>query len=185
MWLRVNEIKILVTLAIVATIVFFTYVCIFMSILHIHPLGTVLIHLPSWSKCYGLPISTNASLNCLSGDIDGWSIVHLGLYFLIGQIVPNQYITILGASLMWELYEYYIGIRARWWQDPLINLVGYALGSSLSVSKKNVRAVKYIIVKLVSDNMTFSYIIIAYILCIYFGGGFIKKHIESHNISLQ
>jgi len=79
---------------------------------------------------------------CDKGDIDGWAVVHGLMYFIIGLIVPNQYLLIFVISIVFEIIQPYLGNNARYILNPLINMTGYTIGSILSPSA-NVFKEKY------------------------------------------
>ncbi len=68
-------------------------------------------------------------------SFDLWSLSHLVLYFILGLIAPNYYITALVAGIGWEKVEAGLkGYDANYWyhkwDDLLVNLVGYIFGSA-------------------------------------------------------
>lgn len=69
---------------------------------------------------------------CEEGDIDGWSIVYALIYFIVGLIIPNQYLAVIVISILFELAQPYFGNRSRYIINPLVNITGYGLGSLLS-----------------------------------------------------
>ena len=73
---------------------------------------------------------------CEEGNIDGWSIVHGLMFFIIGLIVPNQYLVILIISIILEFIQPYLGNNARYIINPLINLTGYTLGSIMNSNSR-------------------------------------------------
>jgi len=72
---------------------------------------------------------------CEEGNIDGWSICLALVYFIIGLIVPHQYITILVISILLEVIKTYTGNNSRYIINPLISLTGYMIGSICSTRK--------------------------------------------------
>lgn len=66
---------------------------------------------------------------CEEGNIDGWTLVHGIMYFIIGLFVPNRFLVILVISIIWELLQPLMGNSARFIINPLVNLTGYAIGS--------------------------------------------------------
>ena len=99
-------------------------------IMQIHPLKTDIITIPTWLKCYGLPTSSISKYDdCNNTNIDGFSLIHIVIYFTIGLVIPDRYVAILVASYLCEAYEWIAGWRSRWWQDPIVNLLGYWMGS--------------------------------------------------------
>ncbi|XWV25250.1 hypothetical protein QJ856_gp0522 [Tupanvirus deep ocean] len=86
-------------------------------------------------KIADVPHSVKCFFNepgCEEGDIDGWAIVHGLMFFIIGLIVPNQYLAVIVISIIFEIVQPYLGNKARYILNPLINLTGYAIGSILS-----------------------------------------------------
>ena len=69
---------------------------------------------------------------CEDGDIDGWSIVYALIYFIIGLIIPNQYLAVVVISILFELVQPYFGNKSRYIINPLVNITGYSLGSLFS-----------------------------------------------------
>lgn len=94
-----------------------------------HPLGTVLLHVPSWIQKLTPNVSTNPKKNDPKLlNIDGWSVGHVLIYASIGMFFPGKYMEILVISLLCEAYEYAVGWRARWLLDPVANMLGYVFG---------------------------------------------------------
>jgi len=77
---------------------------------------------------------------CDEGDIDYWTLLHGIVYFIIGILVPDQYLLIVLISIGFELFQPYLGNSSRYIINPLVNLTGYAIGSVLNgsvMSKSN------------------------------------------------
>lgn len=70
--------------------------------------------------------------NCESGDIDGWSICYLLMFFIIGIIAPNQYLFIIVIAILIELAKPLFHYQPKYIINPLISITGYAIGSLLS-----------------------------------------------------
>lgn len=93
-------------------------------------------------------------------NIDGWSITHLLFFLFIGYLYPNTFLLSFLFGIIWELFETYIGIyepsifknwgfcesknkkiKKKWWygkiSDPIINSIGFFIGSYLLINKKN------------------------------------------------
>lgn len=66
---------------------------------------------------------------CETGDIDGWTLIHGVVYFIIGLIIPNRYLAVIIISVIWEILQPLIGNNSRFIINPLVNLTGYAIGS--------------------------------------------------------
>lgn len=67
--------------------------------------------------------------------IDMWSVSHLLLYVAIGLLAPNYYVTVLIGSVIWEYLEKFLnkpgeGYWYHKWDDLLINIIGYIIGSA-------------------------------------------------------
>jgi hypothetical protein len=91
-------------------------------------------------KIVDVPYSIKCFFNesgCEEGDIDGRAIVQGLIYFIVGIIVPNQYLAILVISIVFEIFRPYFGNKARYIINPLINLTGYAIGSIVNINTKN------------------------------------------------
>jgi hypothetical protein len=71
---------------------------------------------------------------CDEGDIDYWTLLHGIVYFIIGVLVPDQYLIIVLISIGFELFQPYLGNSSRYIINPLVNLTGYAIGSVLNKS---------------------------------------------------
>lgn len=84
------------------------------------------LKLPSTLKCL-LPHS-----KCEAGDLNLWSLLHLVAYAIIGYFVPNQYLAVIYLSFVFELIELGMGNTSKLIVDPITNLLGYVIGSSLS-----------------------------------------------------
>jgi len=72
--------------------------------------------------------------------LDVWHIYHLLFWILIGIFIPNQIVLCILISLSWELLEH---IAFKYWksckdnmcgriEDPIINLIGYIIGSFIA-----------------------------------------------------
>lgn len=88
------------------------------------------IKVPNCIKCI---IKHN---KCESGDINAWNVIHLIIYITVGYLVPDRYLTILYISILNELIEIGTGNTAKLIIDPITNLIGYFIGSSLSPHRK-------------------------------------------------
>ena len=69
---------------------------------------------------------------CEEGDIDGWSLVYALIYFIIGLIIPNQFLIVIIVSVVFEILQPYFGNNARYIINPLVNITGYGIGSLMS-----------------------------------------------------
>ena len=91
-------------------------------------------------KISNVPYSVKCFFNepgCEEGDIDGWTIVRGLAYFIIGLIVPNQYLAIITISIILEVVQPFIGNNPRYIINPLVSLTGYAFGSIIGTSTKS------------------------------------------------
>jgi hypothetical protein len=84
-----------------------------------------------------------------SGCIDIWHLYHLIFWVLIGLLMPNAHLTILGLSVAWELTEHIAIIVVRGGcdspfcgrvEDVFTNMIGYTIGSYLSSQRPKSRA---------------------------------------------
>lgn len=66
---------------------------------------------------------------CEEGNIDGWSIVYLLFFFIVGLIMPNQYVLVLLVTIGIEIFKPCIGGHSKYIINPIIGLTGYAIGS--------------------------------------------------------
>ena len=66
---------------------------------------------------------------CEEGDIDGWTLLHGVIFFIIGLIIPNKFLAVLIISVIWELVQPLLGNQPRYIINPLTNITGYAIGS--------------------------------------------------------
>lgn len=102
---------------------------------------TKIIKLPDNLKC--LPFDTFLNNFCERNDIDVYSIIHFIIYVTVGFFIPGMYLVVFIFSIVFELYELLIGLRCRLWQDPLFNLMGYFVGSSIINYTKSKRLLYY------------------------------------------
>lgn len=92
-----------------------------------------LFKFPKQIKCLYPNVALKEKKNiCEDADFDGWSILHVILYFFMGLIFPGEYIFVIIISFISELWEYISGWRARWLVDPLVNFSSYFIASQLS-----------------------------------------------------
>ena len=69
-------------------------------------------------------------------SIDGWSYLHLAIFFYIGIILPNRWALIIGITVAFEVAERIISRRVDFFKetdkdtlsDFVINLIGYYAG---------------------------------------------------------
>ena len=92
-----------------------------------------LFNFPNSIKCLFPNVSYKEHKNiCEDADFDGWSVLHVILYVLMGALFPNEYVLVLILSIFSEMWEYVSGWGARWIVDPLVNLSSYWVGSQIS-----------------------------------------------------
>ena len=41
------------------------------------------------------------------GDLDGWSMIHIGEYIVLGYLFPDYFYFIMLIGLLWEMFEFY------------------------------------------------------------------------------
>ena len=85
-------------------------------------------------KVYSTPITLKCLINhhkCEQGDFDVWSILHLIGYAIFGGFVKDEYLLTFLSSILFEYVESILGYRPRYWQDPLMNMIGYYIGNQL------------------------------------------------------
>lgn len=93
------------------------------------PLTRFTLELPAALKCYVKDVSSRPENNdCSKENLDGWSLGHLAIYYTIGLFVRDIHFVILAISIICEVWEYAVGWRARWFLDPIVNIIGYHLG---------------------------------------------------------
>ena len=69
--------------------------------------------------------------------LNGYSVIHLGLYFLLGRYVLNSWISVLVISIGWELlelilpFEFAVETIENKVVDVGMNCMGFCLGHSL------------------------------------------------------
>lgn len=90
-----------------------------------------IVDVPHSVKCF-----FNES-KCEEGNINGWTLIYGLMYFIIGLVVPNQYLAILIISILFELFQSYHGNNAKYIIGPLVSLTGYGLGSLFNIKKYN------------------------------------------------
>lgn len=91
--------------------------------------------LPSKSNFFEIPYGMKCYFGqngCENGDFSIFSVFHLVGYIVIGYIVPGYYLEILGISVLCELLEYAMGFEAKYLMDPIVNEIGYFIGTQLS-----------------------------------------------------
>jgi hypothetical protein len=84
------------------------------------------LQLPTGLKCL---FNEN---NCQNADFTFFTIIHIVSYIIIGYYVPDQYVIILIVSVLCEFMEYFMGFQAKFILDPIVNIVGYFIGSQLN-----------------------------------------------------
>ena len=85
------------------------------------------------------------------GDLDGWSILHLITFALLGYIYPEEFWFSMFLGVLWEFIEWSLGAldvpewvrvfagaavpdgEGRWWYGRLSDIVMNALGFGLGI----------------------------------------------------
>lgn len=97
--------------------------------LHYYPRNkshSYIFEVPYGMKCYF------GEKDCEGGDFDIFSVIHIVSYIIIGYFVPGYYLEILVISVACELLEYAMsGFQSKFLLDPVINLLGYFIGSQI------------------------------------------------------
>ena len=91
-----------------------------------HLLGGTLFNYPFYIPM----IDRNGSL-VQEYSFDKWALVHVIIYLICGLFFPSNYLFIIILSISCEMFEYFIGARARL-SDIVNNIIGYSIGSLLS-----------------------------------------------------
>jgi hypothetical protein len=87
-------------------------------------------------------------------SFDKWALVHIIIYLITGLFFPSNYLFIIFLSISCELFEYFMGARARF-SDIVNNMFGYMIGSYLN---------KYNPVKINIDDKLLNSTIISFIV---------------------
>lgn len=87
---------------------------------------TRFIEVPNEIKCYF------KEPGCEEGDIDGWGIIRVLIFFIIGLIVPDKYLFIITITIVYEILQPYFGNKSRYIINPLLSITGYSVGSIMS-----------------------------------------------------
>lgn len=86
----------------------------------------ILLKVPYGLKCYF------GEADCEEGNITIFGIIHFIGYFLIGYFIPDYYGVIIIISIACEFLELGMKYQPKFIIDPVINLLGYTLGSAIS-----------------------------------------------------
>lgn len=70
---------------------------------------------------------------CESNGVDFWTIGHFVFWTIVGAIVPGLYVEVIIISILYEVFENMVGAKSQFIIDPIANLMGYTLGSALSL----------------------------------------------------
>lgn len=111
----INEIEKIIILIIIFTIIFFIYKKKFHDIL--------IIDLPYSLGCLF------KRKHCENGFIDELSLIYIFIFFIIGLIYPNKYVIVFVISIIFELIQPYLTRKPRYIIGPLVNFIGYMVGS--------------------------------------------------------
>ena len=102
-----------------------------------HPLAKTLVDFPTWFKCDLVPATKHSDIDqvkCSKVVVDGWTLMHILLYFTIGVFIPGHWQVALLVSILFEYYEYISGWKAKWIIDPVANMTGYLLGTYFAIN---------------------------------------------------
>ena len=69
--------------------------------------------------------------DCEKADFTIFSVIHIVSYIAVGYYVPDQYIIIIIVSILCEFLEYFMGFQGKFVLDPVINVLGYFIGSQI------------------------------------------------------
>lgn len=73
---------------------------------------------------------------CWKGDIDNSIFLQILAFFLIGFLVPDQYLFVFVITLGYEIAKPFVGLPAKIIINPLVNITAYSLGSLISKRRK-------------------------------------------------
>jgi hypothetical protein len=125
---RINKIiAIFILIAIVSLVFIFLYKNDHSDILS----KTKLMDVPYSVKCFF------KEPGCEEGNIDGWSIVYLLFFFIMGLIIPKKYVLVFLITIAVEIFKPCIGGRSKYIINPIIGMTGYAIGSLLRINQNN------------------------------------------------
>lgn len=88
-------------------------------------------HMNLFDVPYGIKCTVGDD-NCEDGDATSWLIIHFTIYILIGLWQPGCYIEIIIISIICEMLESGVSHTSKFVVDPMINFLGYLIGSSFS-----------------------------------------------------
>lgn len=83
------------------------------------------IDLPYSLKCL-IPFK-----RCEDSYLDGWTLMHVIMHYIIGLLYPNEYLFVTGLSFGTEAVEQLVGARPRYIVDPLTNIGSYYIGNQV------------------------------------------------------
>lgn len=74
------------------------------------------------------------------GCFDLFHIMHILLWCVVGQLMPNSWLIIIGLSVLWETLEHYgfqylcktKGVFQGRVEDVFLNIIGYSIGTAIS-----------------------------------------------------
>lgn len=121
-----NQIKKIIILILIFAILWKIYCYIFRSKYSFINENENEIEIPKSIKCFF------GEENCEEGNIDSWTLFLAFIYFVIGLIIPNQYLAIIIISIIFEFIEPVLGNRSKFIIGPLANLTGYTIGSLIT-----------------------------------------------------
>jgi len=91
-----------------------------------HLLGGTLFKYPFY-----VPMLDRSGKLVKEDSFDKWALVHIIIYLIAGLFFPSNYLCIIILSISCEIFEYFIGARARL-SDIVNNIFGYVVGSFLN-----------------------------------------------------
>ena len=136
-----EQIKKILVLLVIFAIIWLVYNNIFKVKNNGYPSDTKILDVPYSIKCFF------NEPGCEEGNIDGWSVVHLLVCFIIGMFFPNRFLVIIIFSVAFEIIGSRLGKQPRYIINPLINITGYAIGSLMSFRNDNYKEKYQVLIK--------------------------------------
>lgn len=121
------KISLIIIIVIITWIIYFLILC---DKIGVYFTNHKLIEVPYDVKCFF------GEEKCEEGDINGWSLVNIVIYFIIGFTLPGQYLLIIILAFIYEFLQQYLGNHSMYIIGPLVKITGYSIGSFLSPRKK-------------------------------------------------
>jgi hypothetical protein len=123
--------------------------CLIYAIFILLWLGTIIVRYlyltynprnPSHSSIFDIPYGMKCyfgEYRCETGNFDIFSIFHIVGYIIIGYFVPGYYLEIFVISIACEFLEYGMDIQSKFLLDPLLNMLGYFIGTQIKYNVSN------------------------------------------------